>query len=103
MAEPVTRLPVKKETPDSLRVLQPFESLRQEIDRVFDDFGGFWQPFRRSLLGAPLFRRDVTWANMPAIDVVETEYAYEISVELPGMNEKNIEVNVADGRLTIKG
>jgi HSP20 family protein len=40
---------------------------------------------------------------MPAVDVVESEKAYEITAELPGMDEKNIEVKVTDGSLTIKG
>ena len=40
---------------------------------------------------------------MPAVDVTETDKAYEIVAELPGMDEKNIEVKVADGVLTIKG
>jgi HSP20 family protein len=40
---------------------------------------------------------------MPAVDVVETEKAYEVTADLPGMDEKNIEVKVVDGVLTIKG
>jgi HSP20 family protein len=40
---------------------------------------------------------------MPVVDVVEGDKAYEITAELPGMDEKNIEVKIADGRLTIKG
>ena len=40
---------------------------------------------------------------MPAVDVAETDKAYEITAELPGMDEKNIEVKFADGVLTIKG
>ena len=39
----------------------------------------------------------------PAVDVVESEKAYEVTAELPGMDEKNIEVKVANGNLTIKG
>jgi len=108
MAETVTKPPVKKEKTEPLSTpqsRQPFESLRQEIDRLFDDFGrGLWQPFRRSLSAAePLFRRGLTRATMPAVDVLESEKAYEITAELPGMDEKNIEVKVADGSLTIKG
>ena len=40
---------------------------------------------------------------MPAVDIAETDKAYEITAELPGMDEKNIEVKFADGVLTIKG
>ena len=40
---------------------------------------------------------------MPAVDIAESEKAYEITAELPGMDEKNIEVKVTDGSLTIKG
>ncbi|MGE5817225.1 MAG: Hsp20/alpha crystallin family protein [Deltaproteobacteria bacterium] len=109
MAETVTRLPIKKES-ESVgssggQAWHPYESLRQEIDRVFDYFGrGFWQPFPPSLFAAePLFRRELTWGTTPAVDVVESEKAYEITAELPGMDEKNIEVKVAEGSLTIKG
>lgn len=40
---------------------------------------------------------------MPAIDVTESDKSYEITAELPGMDEKNIEVNVISGGVTIKG
>ena len=40
---------------------------------------------------------------MPAIDVAETDKAYEITAELPGMEEKNVEVKLANGVLSIKG
>jgi HSP20 family protein len=106
MAEPVTKLPIKQEKIEpspALQAWQPFDGLRQEIDRLFEDFGGGW-PFRRPLFAAePLYRRALTWRAMPAVDVAESEKAYEITAELPGMDEKNIEVKVADGNLIIKG
>ena len=52
---------------------------------------------------APLWGREKTWSTAPAVDVVESENAYEIKAEMPGMDEKNIEVKVANGNLTIKG
>jgi HSP20 family protein len=109
MAENVNKIPVKQEKiekPSStLQEWQPFESLRDEIYRLFEDFGrGLWQPSRRSIFPtAPLFRSQLKWSTMPAVDVVESEKAYEINAELPGMDEKNIEVKVSDGVLTIKG
>ena len=101
MAENVSKLPIKRETmePSFARTRHPFESLHREIDRLFDDFGmGFRWPF-----GRPLFTAGPTWAEMPAVDVMENEKGYEITADLPGMDEKNIEVKVADGVLTIKG
>ena len=98
MAENVTKVPVKQEKiekPSStLQTWQPFEGLRDEIDRLFDDFGrGLWQPFRRSLFPTvPSFRSQLKWPTMPAVDVVEGEKAYEITAELPGMDEKNIDL-----------
>ena len=39
----------------------------------------------------------------PSMDVVETEKEFEITAELPGLEEKDVEVNVADRILTIRG
>jgi HSP20 family protein len=107
MGENVTKLPVSQEkaSQPALQVWQPFEGFRREIDRLFDDFGrSFWQPSQRSLFAsAPLWGREMTWSTTPAVDVVESEKAYEIKAEMPGMDEKNIEVKVANGNLTIKG
>lgn len=107
MAEAITKLPVKTEDRKSAAApWRPFENLRREIDRLFDDFdGGSWRSrFGRSLFDVqPFWSRESTWATMPAVDVAETDKAYEITAELPGMDEKNIEVKFADGVLTIKG
>ncbi len=106
MAE-ATKLPVKTEKSTSTpQMWQPFESLRREIDRLFDDFNGgfFHSPFRRSLLGfAPFAGREISWPAAPAVDFTDTEKAYEVTAELPGIDEKNVEVKVANGVLTIKG
>jgi HSP20 family protein len=107
MAEP-TKLPVKTEERKApgFAPWRPFETLRHEIDRVFEDFDGdLW----RSRFGRPMFdlqpfwSRGSTWAAVPAVDIAATDKAYEITAELPGMDEKNIEVKFADGVLTIKG
>jgi HSP20 family protein len=39
----------------------------------------------------------------PAVDLVEQEKAFELTAELPGLDEKNVEIKVANGVLTIKG
>jgi len=107
MAETITKLPVKieKTSAPTLQAWRPFENLRREIDRLFDDWdGGFLRsPFRRSLFEAPFWRTEPTWPSAPVVDIAETEKGYEITAELPGMDEKNIEVKFADGVLSIKG
>jgi len=106
MAENITKLPVKMEktTAPTSQMWQPFESLRREIDRMFDDFHGrIWRsPFRGSFF-EPFRRGEVALTALPAVDVIETDKAYEITAELPGIDEKNVEVKVANGILTIKG
>ena len=42
-------------------------------------------------------------ALSPRIDFAETEKGYELSADLPGLDEKDIDVSVADNVLTIKG
>ena len=72
---------------------------------MFDEFGdGFWSaPAKTAFEMTPVWRRDIAWEKVPAVDVAEKDKAYEITVELPGMDEKDIEVTVANGVLTIKG
>lgn len=106
MAEPVTKLPVKSEE----KAVEfrgeswlPFESLRSEIDRLFDDFAPtLWhRPFASAFMRR--MPRQSEFKIAPAVDVAETEKSYEITCELPGMEEKDIEVAVSNGTLTIRG
>ena len=51
----------------------------------------------------PFWRSEWNLGVVPPVDIVEKDNVYEISVELPGMDEKNVEVKYSDGTLTIKG
>jgi len=107
MAE-TTKLPLKTEksfTP-SIQARHPFENLRREVDRLFDAFtGGFGAaPFGGSVFDiGPFWGREMSLPTTPAVDLTDTEKAYELTAELPGMDEKNIEVRVANGILSIRG
>jgi HSP20 family protein len=71
-------------------------SLFREIERTFDDFS------RRSpLAGFAGFGGD--GAAMPKIDVSEGKDAIEVTAELPGCTEKDIDVTLNEGVLTIRG
>jgi HSP20 family protein len=51
----------------------------------------------------PFWGREAGWSGAPVVDVAEREKDYEITAELPGMDEKDIEVSLSDDVLTIKG
>ncbi|WP_028749051.1 Hsp20/alpha crystallin family protein [Rhizobium mesoamericanum] len=81
----------------------PFESLRTEIDRLFDEVGpSSWRPLARPLAGRT-FGASTALIVSPAVDVVEKDDAFEITAEVPGLDEKNIEVKLANSILTIRG
>jgi len=82
-------------------VWRPLETLRREIDRLFDDFDrGVWRLPSRSLFGVePFWKR----ATAPAVDIVEGEKQFQVTAELPGMSEKDIDLKVVNDMLTIKG
>lgn len=108
MAE-ATRLPIKTEKGAPTVAPShwaPFETVRREIDRVFDRFN--LAPWDFSF-GRRGFDLEVPWPRLaaldiaPAVDVVERDKEFELTAELPGMDEKNIELKLSNGMLTIKG
>ena len=111
MTEAAKKLPIKTEaTPAALATKaadwQPFEALRNQVDRLFHDFQtGFLQaPSYRSLLDIePFWRRDLGFNVTPAINIVEKDKAFEVTAELPGLDAKNIDLQLSDNVLTIKG
>ncbi len=70
-----------------------FSALHREIDRVFTDF----------TRGFPMLSEHWTGALRPSMDVKDTGDAVEVSVELPGLSEKDVDVSVTDRVLTVSG
>jgi HSP20 family protein len=111
MAKAETKVPVTTEEKPAtaaaaaMQVWRPFESLRREVDRLFEDFtlNPFRLPLRRPAFDLEPFWQPDSWVAAPAMDLVERHDAFEMTAELPGLDEKNIEVNVANGVLTVKG
>ena len=111
MTEAVTKLPVKNEQKATERASAfsgwgSFERLWRDVDRLFEDFDGrFWRsPSRRASFDIePFWQGEATWGTTPAVDIVEKDNAFEVVADVPGFDEKNIEVKIADGGLTIKG
>src|SRR5262245_29678605 len=74
-------------------LITPFTTLQREIDRVFDDFTRGW----------PAFGGFAKTDMLPTMDVTETDKEIEITAELPGLEEKDVEINFVDNVLTIRG
>src|SRR5256886_17149672 len=70
----------------------PFGSLFREVQKTFEDFSQR-TPFAR-------FSSDTL---SPKIDVAESKDAIEVTAELPGVDEKDLDVTLANGMLTIRG
>jgi HSP20 family protein len=91
------------------RPRHPLLDLRTEMDRLVDDFlSASWLPTSfggRHAERTPLWPADTAFGGraVPPVDVAEKDGAYEVTAELPGMEEKDIEVTLADGVLAIKG
>jgi HSP20 family protein len=83
-------IPVGTERSATRSAPNPFFALQHEIDRLFEGLA-------RNFAGFP--SRDV----MPSMDLSETDKEIEITAELPGLEEKDIQLNVADNVLTIRG
>lgn len=80
-----------------LRVWDPwrdFGSLQERINKMFDD------TIRSAGAGDEEL---ATGAWSPAVDIHETDDSYVVSADLPGLKKDDIQINVEDNTLTIKG
>jgi HSP20 family protein len=74
----------------------PFMALQSEMNRLFDDFMD--RPF--GLMPRMAGFDDEFWPN---IDVYETDKEIKLTAELPGMDEKDIDISINNNILTISG
>jgi HSP20 family protein len=80
-------------------VANPFLTLHREMNRLFDDvFRGF--DLAPTAFGDRLADRGWGWPN---IEVSEADNAVTVTADLPGLEEKDVDIHLADGVLTISG
>lgn len=90
-------IPWKRKEPVPLEEERPLTTLREEVDRLFDDF------FRGSGSGSLSRLREGWEAFDPQVDAVETDDDVRVTIELPGMEEKDIDVTLSRGALIVSG
>ncbi len=98
---------IKDEEPGALH---PVDEISREMDRLFDAFFqgvGFLPQLRRSLFTPSLAPTAVGESQpvilRPQMDISSTEKEYTVALELPGVSEKEVRVEVAEGTLRIHG
>jgi HSP20 family protein len=72
----------------------PITLFHEQMDRLFDDFLREFDGF------GPLSTRSF---GFPRVELSETDHELQVEAELPGMEEKDVEVLLADGVLTLRG
>ena len=72
----------------------PVLSLRRDVDRLFDDF------FRGTVPSTSFLRSSMGW---PSVEVSDSDGEVRVTAEVPGMSEKDVELLMEDGILTIRG
>lgn len=74
----------------------PFLTLHREMNRLFDDvFHSFGTAVR-----SPLMEGRFTW---PRVELSESDKALKVTAEVPGLEEKDVQVELANGLLVIRG
>lgn len=105
--EVVGTMPEDKKTPQLFTGTNPLtDNFRREMEAMISRFFGGTSPFSplettAQRTGFPSL--DMTGAVSPAIDINETDTAIELTAELPGLSEDDVEVELKEGRLTLRG
>jgi HSP20 family protein len=102
MAQEQQNAPEKKDggavvSPD-LWDWRPFEALRRQLDRFFDE-----APLQKRSGEMETFDRLLGLQGSPPVDFLERDNEFEVTAELPGLDQKDVEVKVANGALVIHG
>jgi HSP20 family protein len=84
----------KKSVPVKREEQHPFSLFRQEMNSLFDNFfrGFELEPFKGRF-----------GAFSPSVDVKESDKDISVTAELPGLDDKDIDVSLSRDSLTIKG
>jgi HSP20 family protein len=90
----------ENKTPALYRDADPFMALHREVNRLFDDvFRGF-DSFGTGRFPSLVAGRSIGWPN---VEVSETDKEIRVTAELPGLEEKDVEVLLNDDVLTLRG
>ncbi|MFP4003845.1 MAG: Hsp20/alpha crystallin family protein [Alphaproteobacteria bacterium] len=81
--------------------VDPFRRMSEQMERMFEDLVGMSSMPSRMM--PRLARAGEVGMPLPDVDVSETKEALEVDVDLPGLQERDIDITLSNGVLTITG
>ncbi len=82
---------------------EPLQTLRKQVDDLFTNFTVSWPHFEMPKIEWPMLAGGGKESAIAKFDLSENGKAVKVVADLPGMEEKDVEVLVRNGVLTIKG
>ncbi len=87
-----------------VEVLKPHDDPTDHLNRSMADLvHELFRPFDEAWSGSLLHPGRTAWSRLPSIDVVESDEAVTVTADLPGLEEKDVDVILNDHTLTLKG
>lgn len=86
----------KSSASDEKAAANPLVALQSDINHVFEDF---WRKVENGWSD----RTELAGLANPSTDITETDESVDVSIELPGMTEKDIDVSLSSTAMTIRG
>jgi HSP20 family protein len=100
--QPGARLPLKEESKSFEHKEDAMNRLNISRWRPFPEMDDFFRPFLGRTPGLPAeFAKEMEWS--PATDVSETPTEYLVKADLPGVRTEDVQIQVENGMLTVKG
>jgi HSP20 family protein len=81
------------------RGLEPFRGLRDEVDRLFEDFFRGWG--RSPWVGRGLVTAGQEF--LPSVDLREGVQEFTVTAEIPGLSKEELNVTITEDSVTLKG
>lgn len=95
-------VPVQRSQPLSAYTDNPLLQFHQEVDRLFNNLmSGFGVPSLFDRENAPMLAQ-AGWLR-PNVDIAATDKQYTITVEVPGVEENDVALELVDDSLVIRG
>lgn len=94
---------VALKTPETTNPFQMMRRFTQDMERLFEDFGGFSFPnfFRTDFAPFRMDLKNGEW--MPQIEVLHKNGQFMVRADLPGLTKDDVKVEITDDFLTLSG